>query len=49
MNITIQTDLPRVRLPDVSLVFDRDTVAFEVRNDVGYSEMRDETHEDDDV
>jgi catechol 2,3-dioxygenase-like lactoylglutathione lyase family enzyme len=40
MNITIHASfLPHLD-PDVSLAFYRDTLGFEVRNDVGYGEMR---------
>jgi catechol 2,3-dioxygenase-like lactoylglutathione lyase family enzyme len=40
MNVTIHlTFLPHAD-PEVSLAFYRDTLAFEVRNDVGYGDMR---------
>jgi uncharacterized glyoxalase superfamily protein PhnB len=40
MNITIHASfLPHLD-PDASLAFYRDTLGFEVRNDVGYGEMR---------
>jgi catechol 2,3-dioxygenase-like lactoylglutathione lyase family enzyme len=40
MSITIHASfLPHLD-PDVSLAFYRDTLGFEVRNDVGYGEMR---------
>ncbi len=41
MDITIhQTFLPQHDDPGVSLAFYRDTLRFEVRNDVGYGGMR---------
>lgn len=40
MNITIHASILPHSDPDASLAFYRDTLGFEVRNDVGYGEMR---------
>jgi catechol 2,3-dioxygenase-like lactoylglutathione lyase family enzyme len=40
MDITIHTSFLPHDDPDASLVFYRDTLGFEVRNDVGYGKMR---------
>ena len=40
MNITIHSSMLPHNDPDASLAFYRDTLGFEVRNDVGYSGMR---------
>ena len=40
MDITIQASFLPHDDPDASLAFYRDTLGFEVRNDVGYGEMR---------
>ena len=40
MDITIHSSFLPHEDPDASLAFYRDTVGFEVRNDVGYGEMR---------
>ncbi|MDA0350742.1 MAG: VOC family protein [Chloroflexi bacterium] len=40
MNITIQSSFLPQTDPDTSLAFYRDTLGFEVRNDVGYEGMR---------
>jgi uncharacterized glyoxalase superfamily protein PhnB len=40
MNITIHSTMLPHNEPDESLAFYRDTLGFEVRNDVGYSGMR---------
>jgi uncharacterized glyoxalase superfamily protein PhnB len=40
MDITIQSTFLPQNDPDVSLAFYRDTLGFEVRNDVGYGGMR---------
>ena len=40
MNLTIHTSFLRHTDPDATLAFYRDTLGFEVRNDVGYSGMR---------
>ncbi len=40
MNITIQASFLPHNDPDASLAFYRDTLGFEVRNDVGHGEMR---------
>ena len=40
MDITIQSTFLPHDDPDASLAFYRDTLGFEVRNDVGYGEMR---------
>jgi uncharacterized glyoxalase superfamily protein PhnB len=40
MNITIHGSFLPQNDPDVSLAFYRDTLGFEVRNDVGYNGMR---------
>ena len=40
MNITIQSSFLPQNDPDASLAFYRDTLGFEVRNDVGYSGLR---------
>ncbi|MGW0433118.1 VOC family protein [Micromonospora sp. NPDC003197] len=40
MNITIHSSFLPHTDPDASLVFYRDTLGFEVRNDVGYEGMR---------
>src|ERR1700730_14384039 len=40
MNISIHASFLPHEDPDVSLAFYRDTLGFEVRNDVGYGEMR---------
>ncbi len=40
MDITIHASLLPHNDPDASLAFYRDTLGFEVRNDVGYGEMR---------
>ena len=40
MDITIHATFLAHEDPDASLAFYRDTVGFEVRNDVGYGEMR---------
>ena len=40
MNITIQSSFLPHSDPDASLAFYRDTLGFEVRNDVGYAGMR---------
>src|ERR1700748_671456 len=40
MNITIHSSMLPRDGPEASLAFSRDTLGFEVRNDVGYSGMR---------
>jgi uncharacterized glyoxalase superfamily protein PhnB len=40
MDITIHASLPPHDDPDAALAFYRDTLGFEVRNDVGYDGMR---------
>ena len=40
MNITIQSSFLPQTDPDSSMAFYRDTLGFEVRNDVGYDDMR---------
>jgi len=40
MNITIRSSFLPQNDPDASLAFYRDTLGFEVRNDVGYSGLR---------
>jgi catechol 2,3-dioxygenase-like lactoylglutathione lyase family enzyme len=40
MDITIHMTFLRHDDPDASLAFSRDTLGFEVRNDVGYGGMR---------
>jgi len=40
MDLTIHSTFLPHNDPDASLVFYRDTLGFEVRNDVGYGEMR---------
>jgi predicted enzyme related to lactoylglutathione lyase len=40
MDITIHSSFLPHNDPDASLAFDRDTLGFEVRNDVGYDGMR---------
>ncbi len=40
MDITIHSTFLPQDDPDASLAFDRDTLGFEVRNDVGYNGMR---------
>jgi catechol 2,3-dioxygenase-like lactoylglutathione lyase family enzyme len=40
MNLTIQSTFLPHEDPDASLAFYRDTLGFEVRNDVGYNGMR---------
>ena len=40
MGITIHASFLPHNEPDASLAFDRDTLGFEVRNDVGYGGMR---------
>lgn len=40
MNLTIQSSFLPQHDPDASLAFYRDTLGFEVRNDVGYGGMR---------
>ena len=40
MDITIHSSFLPLDDPDAALAFYRDTLGFEVRNDVGYAEMR---------
>ena len=39
MDIKIHSDLPSARRPDAAIAFYRDTLGFELRNDVGYNGM----------